>query len=100
MIIIIDHMYIRACRLRMLPSLDIYSFGMVVLYLFTERNWWDNALPRSPDITERNQQVSSLVADVEGVAVLEGIGQQLRAMLDPNPRCRPQEVTECFFDLN
>ena len=83
----------------MLPSLDIYSFGMVVLFLFVEKNWWDNALPRSPDIAVRDQQVNSLVEDMEGVAVLAGIARQVRAMLDPNPSCRPQEVTECSFNL-
>merc|ERR1719362_1063909 len=82
----------------MMPSLDIYSFGMVVLFLFLERNLW-HSLP-SLDIAERKRQLNALVTQMEGIAILQGIGEQVRAMLDPDPTRRPTEATDCLFELH
>ena len=88
------------CSLKMLPSLDIYSFGMVVIFLFSEKNWWPGSPPRSPDITAREQQVNTMIGEMEGMVALQGIAQQVSAMLHPDAKRRPKEVTDCSFKLN
>ena len=82
-----------------MPSLDIYCFGMVVLFLFSEKNWWRDTPPRSPDMVEREQQVNTLIAEMEGTVILQRIAQQLRAMLDRDPKRRPQNADDCLFEL-
>ena len=84
----------------MSTSLDIYSFGMVVLFLFSERNHWKSSPTSSPtDIAAREQQVNTLVANMESRVGLQEIAQQVRAMLNSDPTCRPTEATDCSFEL-
>ena len=44
--------------------------------------------------------MNALVADMEGIEVLKGIAGQVRAMLDPDPKRRPTEATDCLFELH
>ena len=87
------------CSLKMMPSLDIYSFGMVLLFLFSGQNWWTGSAPRSPNIADRETQVQTMLTNMEGRLVLEKIAQQIRKMLDPNPKCRPRQASDCSFEL-
>ena len=86
-------------RLRMTPKLDIYSFGMVVMFLFLEKTWWNGLRsPRSLDIAAREQQVNTQLAQLERILVLGAIAKQVCAMLDPDPKDRP-DAAQCSFEL-
>ena len=93
--------FCNACRLMMVTSLDIYSFGMVALFLFSERNYWSSvSAPKSPDIPAREQRVEALIQNIERKAGLQEIAQQMREMLDSDPTLRPTEATDCFFEVH
>ena len=86
-------------RLKMSPSLDIYSFGMVVLFLFSEKYWWNSGPkpPRSPDknqIALRSTQIDLLIAEMAGIEVLQNIAQQIQKMLHDDPKQRP-DASSC-----
>ena len=81
-----------------MPSLDIYSFGMVVLFLFSEQTWWRNS-NRSLNIKLRQSQVKVIITEIEGLQVLQKIAKQLRQMLHPNPKRRP-DAKGCVFELS
>ena len=91
-------------RLKMMPSLDIYSFGMVVLFLFAEKNWWDIPNRSSPNTTHslrikhRETQMNNMITELRGRDILQKIAQQLYMMLDRDPERRPS-AKECVFEL-
>ena len=83
-----------------MPSLDIYSFGMVLLFLFSGKDWYSGSTPAAANIEEeREKQVQTMLANMEGLVVLEKIAQQIRKMLNPDPKSRPQKATDCSFEL-
>ena len=87
-----------------MPSLDVYSFGLVVLFLFSERNWWGNANqssrkpPQLPSIGEREHRVKVMLRELEGLQPLQKIAQQIRRMLGCEPKKRPAAL-DCVFEL-
>ena len=90
---------VRACRSKMSPSLDIYSFGLVVLFLFAEKVWWDRSERRSANLKARGRLISAMLTELEGMAGLYGIAREVRRMLDRDPRRRPS-AAECVFDAD
>ena len=95
----------RRFRLKMTPSLDIYCFGMVALFIFTEKNWWANLarpLPKVPtadDISSRQKQVKAMIVSMErSDSFFQTIGQQIREMLNHNPKNRPH-ARDCVFEF-
>ena len=95
----------RRFRLKMTPSLDIYCFGMVALFIFTEKNWWANLarpLPKVPtadDISSRQKQAKAMIVSMErSDCFFQTIGQQIRGMLNHNPKNRPH-ARDCVFEF-
>ena len=82
----------------MMPSLDIYSFGMVVLFLFAEKTWWDPNATHSLCIKHRETQMNNMITELCTRDVLQKIAQQLYVMLDRDPERRPS-AKECVFEL-
>ena len=88
----------------MAPSLDIFSFGMVALFLFSERSWWGNAdqssskPSQSLTIESRERCVRVLIAEIEGLSVLQKIARQICEMVDADAKRRP-EAKDCSFEL-
>ena len=88
----------------MMPSLDVYSFGMVVLFLFSEKNWWEHSNRSSTktrqtiSIGQREERVKVIVTELEARDALHQIAQQLRIMLHRDPTQRPS-AKECVFEL-
>ena len=82
----------------MLPSLDVYSMGLVVLFLFSEKDWWDKSDLRTSRLSVREHRISLLLSDLARESRLRGIVEQVKQMLDPNPGGRPSAM-DCSFEL-
>ena len=69
------------------------------MFLFLEKTWWNGLRsPRSLDIAAREQQVNTQLAQLERILVLGAIAKQVCAMLDPDPKDRP-DAAQCSFEL-